>query len=279
MVMTQSGLGEGEDTPLKRELKSLCLVRDRSPLSARNSSKGSLIKEVYSIFQAVSNGLPVENLRRTVLEGRILLHSSYETRRSIWNHIHRRYFTFNNDWVVRSLAYASREGINSPSFLSLAYLYYALRDNLTFKFVTGPLWEKWEKRIVTVDRDDVLSFLEEESISNPIIDRWYDSTKKKLASNMLSALRDFGLLTGVRRKKIQRPPIAQETVFHLLSILMSEGLKGHNIINAPDWRLFLWSGADIAHALNDLSIRGWIGFEKTGRTVLIELKRLPEVGK
>ena len=262
-----------------RAFESLRLVRDKSALSARNSSKSALIKEIYTIFQAISNGLSVENLRQTVVEGILLLHSSYETRRSIWNHINRRYFAFNNEWAIRSLAEASKEGMNSPSFLSLAYLYYVLRDRLTFKFVTGPLWERWKNRITTIDKGDFLSFLDKESQENSIIDRWYDSTKRKLASNMLSALRDFGVLQGVMQKKIQRPTIAPETVFHLLSILMIEGLRGKNIIEAPDWHMFLWTNADIAHALNELSSRHWIGFEKTGRTVIIELKKLPEVGK
>jgi len=193
--------------------------------------------------------------------------------------MNRRYFAFNNDWVIRSLAEASKEGVNSPSFLSLAYVYYVLRDKLTFKFVTGPLWERWKKRITTIDKGDFLSFLDKESQENSIIDRWYDSTKRKLASNMLSALRDFGVLKGVRSKKIQRPTISPETVFHLLSILMAEGLRSQSIIEAPDWRMFLWTDVDVAHALNELSLRRWIGFEKTGRTVIIELKKFPDVEK
>ena len=277
-AMTTGGPAQRDDNTWST-FETLRSVRDKSPLSARNSSKGALVREVYTIFQAVSNGLSVENLRQTVVEGTLLLHSSYETRRSIWNHINRRYFAFNNEWVVRSLAEASKEGMNSPSFLSLAYLYFVLRDRLTFKFVTGPLWERWKDRITPIDKGDFLSFLGRESQEYSIIDRWYDSTKRKLASNMLSALRDFGVLQGVMRKKIQRPTIAPETVFHLLSILIIEGLRGQNIIEAPDWRMFLWTNADIAHALNELSSRRWIGFEKTGRTVIIELKKLPEVGK
>lgn len=278
MPMNKGDL-EGVDSSLQSMFESLRSVRDKSPLSARNSSKGALIKEIYTVFQAVSKGLSVENLRQIVLEGRLILHSAYETRRSIWNHIHRRYFTFDNEWIVQGLAEASGEGMNSESFLSLAYLYYVLRDRLTFDFVVGPLWDRWKKRMVTVDRGDFLSFLDKESVDNPVIDRWYDSTKKKLASNTLSALRDFGVLKGVIKKKIQRPTIAPETAFHLLSILMAEGLRGQSIIAAPDWRMFLWDEADIANALNGLSFRRWTRFEKTGRTVILELNRLPGVGR
>lgn len=258
-------------------LESLSSIRDKSQLSARISSKGALIKETYTIFEAISNGLPVKDLRQMVVEGQLLLHSSYETRRSIWNHINRRYFMFNNEWIVRNLAKASKEGINSPRFISLAYLYFVLRDRLMFRFVTGPLWELWKNKIVSVERGDFLSFLEKESQENPIINRWFDSTKNKMASNTLSSLRDFGLLTGNAKKRIHRPAVDSETVFHLLCILMAEGLRGQSIINATDWRMFLWSDADVAHALNELSLRRWIGFEKTGKTVIIELKRFSEV--
>ena len=260
-------------------LESLSSIRDKSQLSARISSKGALIKEAYTVFKAISNGLLVEDLRQMVVEGQLLLHSSYETRRSIWNHINRRYFMFKNEWVVRSLAKASKEGMNSPLFISLSYLYYVLRDRLMFRFVTGPLWELWKNKIISVDGGDFLSFLEGESQENSIINRWFDSTKKKLASNTLSSLKDFGVLTGTAKKRIQRPTVASETVFHLLSILMAEGLRGQSIINAPDWRMFMWNDADVAHALNELSFRRWIGFEKTGKTVIIELKRFSEVTK
>jgi hypothetical protein len=35
--------------------------------------------------------------------------------------------------------------------------------------------------------------------------KWRENTRTKVAGNLLSALRDFGLLTGVQRKKLQRP--------------------------------------------------------------------------
>jgi hypothetical protein len=271
---TRSNHEVPDDTALRCALRSLKLIRDNSQFSARNSSKGALVKETFAVFQAIANGLPVENVRRAVLEGRLLFHRSYETRRSIWNHVNRRYFTFKDKWITMSLADASKEGMSSPNFLSLSYLYYVLRDRLTFRFVTGPLWELWKRQVTAIEKSDVVSFLSRESQENPIIDKWYDSTRMKLANNMLSALRDFGVLTGVRRKKIQSPTIAPETVFHLVSILTAENLKGQRVVDAPDWRMFLWDAADVARALNDLSFRGWIAFEKTGRTVILELKRL-----
>jgi hypothetical protein len=130
---------------------SLNKIRDNEVLSARLSSKGPLIDESYSILQAYELGSDIRYLRDKVVHGQILPHSSYHTRRTIWNHIFRRYFKHGNQWVIRSLKESSNEGINSIEFLSLAYLYYVLRDRFMFLFVTERLWSIWRARIVKAE--------------------------------------------------------------------------------------------------------------------------------
>ena len=170
-----------------------------------------------------------------------------------------------------------RRAQGSPEFVSLAYLYFALRDRLTFDFVISSIWPKWSQQATAIGQGDFFAFLEEAAEQYPQIGKWTESTRKKLARNTLSALRDFGLLSGVRKRHIQRPTIAPETVFHLLCILQAEGLEGRSVVDAPDWRLFLWSPADVARSLGDLSQNGWIRFEKAGHTVILELIRDPGV--
>jgi hypothetical protein len=93
----------------------------------------------------------------------------------------------------------------------------------------------------------------------------------------LAALRDFGVLNGIYSKQIQRPIVSAETVFHLLCVLLTEGHHGREVIEAPDWRLFLWTEDDVGKALADLAQRRWIRFERGGRTVILELVRVAEV--
>jgi hypothetical protein len=180
-------------------------------------------------------------------------------------------------WVGGSLAEATKSGLQSAEYLSLAYLYFALRDRLVFDFVTQVVSDKWQRQATAIDRSNVLDFLVQQADEFPRIKQWRESTQKKLASNTLSALRDFGVLRGIQKKYIQRPTIASETVFHLLCILMAEGLRGQAILSAPDWRLFLWSETDVVSALSELAQKRWIRFERVGRTVILEMIRMPEV--
>jgi hypothetical protein len=252
-------------------------IRDTSPASSRNTSNGALVGENYTLFSAVRNGLPLADVRASVVAGEVIQKRSYQTRRKIWDAISRRYLSVCADWVGGSLAEASESGLQSAEYLSLAYLYFALRDHLVFDFVTQVVSDKWQRQATAIDRYDVLDFLKQQADEFPQINRWRESTLQKLASNALSSLRDFGVLRGIRKKYIQRPTIASETVFHLLCILMAEGLRGQAILSAPDWRLFLWSETDVVSALSELAQKRWIRFERVGRTVILEMIRMPEV--
>lgn len=257
-------------------LEHLALIKDSSPYSARNSSKGALVKETFAVFNAVRKGLTLDFLRQAILHGEIFLKTSYETRKSIWKLLRYRYLSVCPEWITSSLASATEKGIHSSDFLSLAYLYYVVRDRLTYEFIVGPVWEKWQSGVTSIDRNDFLFFLNQISEEQPQIKKWRESTRKKLASNALSAMRDFGLLKGTRIKHIQCPAVSLETVYGLLCILFAEGREGKAIIEAPDWRLFLWKEADISNALVHLAQKKWIRFEKGGHTVILQLIRLPE---
>ncbi len=262
-------------SPIQKPI-NLSEVRDRLPFSSRNTSKGALAEETHAVFSAISQGLPADEAHQAILDGRLLRKASFETRRKIANAINHRYFWPDSTWSLECLATAAAEGtVRSAGFLSLAYLYYALRDRLTFRFVVGPVWEKWKDHSTSVSQAEVLGFLEESAAGEDQIKKWRESTRVKLASNTLTALREFGLLRGVYSKQIQKPVIAPETVFHLLCILLAEGLEGRSVVEARDWRLFLWSDSEVAQALGELAQRRWIRFEKSGRTVMLELLRQP----
>lgn len=250
------------------------LGRDAGPYSTRNSSKGSLIAEAHLIFHALASGRSIDEVRSACLGGRLLRQAARETRHRIWESLHWRFFAWTPpSWAIADLAAASRSDVTSLRFVGLVYLHFARRDRLTFDFVAEKLWPLWREGARAVCRDDVIDFLAESTNGQPA--RWRESTRVKLAGNVLSALRDFGLLTGVQRKTLQRPVVAPEVVLHLCRLLDTEGLRGRALLEARDWRLFLWDVHDTSQALSQLAQRGEIRFERSGRTVVLEVPPHP----
>lgn len=248
--------------------------RDPGPYSTRNSSKGSLISEAHLVFRALASGKSLDDVRSACLGGKLLRQSARETRRRIWTALNWRFFAWSPPaWVVSDLAAASRADVTSPRFVGLVYLHFARRDRLTFDFVVDKLWPRWKAGARDVRRGDVLDFLAESESGQPA--RWRESTRVKLAGNVLSALRDFGLLSGVQRKALQRPVVAPEVVLHLCRLLDAEGLRGRALLEARDWRLFLWDIQDTSQALAQLAQRGDVRFERSGRTVVLDVPGHP----
>ena len=248
--------------------------RDPGPYSTRNTSKGALLPETHLIFRALASGRSMEEIRSACLDGRMLRQPARETRHRIWEALHWRFFAWGPPpWVIADLAAAASAELTSPRFVGLVYMHYARRDRLAFDFVTDKVWTIWRSGARGVRRDDVLEFVAD--VLRGQSRKWRESTRMKLAGNVLSALRDFGLLTGVQRKSLQRPVIPLEVVLHLCRLLDAEGLRGRTLLEARDWRLFLWNVPDTSRALAQLAQRGELRFERSGRTVVLDVPRHP----
>lgn len=244
--------------------------RDTGLYSARNSSKGALIDEAGRVFAALSNGASIENVRDQVLNGALLPQRSRENRERIWTSIQTRYILPSAPWLTSQLAEVSADGAHSQDFVSLLYVLYALRDRLTFDFVTGVLWPKGHQTRPVVSRNDVLDLLKQAAEHQPQIERWAESTRIKLAGSILTALRDFGILEGQQKKILVRPVLSLSTAEALARILTSEGRRGRQVLEDPAWRLFLLTEAEVASILAKLAQQGTLQFEKVGSTVVLE---------
>lgn len=245
-------------------------VRDLGPYSARNSSKGALLDEAGRIFAALAESHSVESVRSQVLRGNLLVQRSRENRDRIWTSIQQRYLLPQTPWLTRLLAQACQAGPHSPEFISLLYLLYALRDRLTFDFVTTVLCPRAKESGLVVSRDELLDLLRNAAPSQPQIERWSESTRVKLAGSILTALRDFGLLKGKQKKTLVSPALPLSTAEALFRLLVVEGHRGRRLLEDEAWRLFLFSEADVAATLAQLARQGTIRFEKAGATVVLE---------
>lgn len=254
----------------------LLRIRETGPYSSRNASKGAMISELYVLLSSINGNFSKQNIRDLIFNQNILNKNTFENRRAVYNRLNYRYFSICSGWIVPNLVKVAEAGIHSAEFLSLSYLYYALRDRITYNFVVSTIWKKWEAGLTNINSSDFQEFISINLGEIPEIKNWRETTRNRLARNTLTALRDFGLLSGTAIKHIRRPTISAETTYHLLSILWAEGKRGIAILEAPDWKLFLWNDTDTTNALVRLSQLGWIKFERGGQTVILDLIRVPE---
>jgi hypothetical protein len=245
-------------------------IRDSGPYSTRNTSKGALVIETGQVITALAQGMTVDQVRDAVLSGSLLAQRSINSRKGIWDRIHYRYLTHRIDWLISSLIDALVHGAHGTEFVSLLYLHYAIRDRLTYDFVTEVLWNSGYHTRPLVSRNAVLDFLDHQSPEHPEIERWTETSRVKLAGNMLSALRDFGVLEGIQKKFLVRPSLPLSTANHLLRILIAEGNRGREVLEHSTWRLFMLTEQEVVATLANLAKEGEIHFEKVGTSVVLQ---------
>jgi hypothetical protein len=173
--------------------------------------------------------------------------------------------------VLRDLEMAAGEASGpSATFVGLVYLHYARRDRLTYDFVSERLFENWREGRRAVRPEEVVRFAKQR-YGPSAFGRLRESARRKIAGNVLSALRDFGVLTGTARKKIEQPTLISKAALHLWRLLYDEGLRGRRLSEASDWRLFLLTPEGVTAILAALARQGAIRFEQAGRTEILEL--------
>jgi len=63
----------------------------------------------------------------------------------------------------------------------------------------------------------------------------------------------------------------QIPISYLVRLLKLEGLSGKEIVEAKDWRIFLWDQQDVSRMLTKLSQEKCIKYEKSGNIVNLEI--------
>ncbi len=263
-------LNVSNDEMTKDDRRDALAIRDNGSYSTRNTAKGALVAEAGQVFAALESGMAVEQVRDQVLDGEMLSQRSRNSRKGIWDRLHYRYLTHRIRWIVDAFIAALDAGSHSPQFVSLLYLHYALRDRLTYDFVTEVLWNKGYHNRPFIPRTDVLDLLDAKSEPHPEIQKWTETSRVKLSGAILTALRDFGVLEGTQKKCLGRPSLPLPTAEHLLRILVAEGNRGREILEDPSWRLFMLTEQEVANTLTQVAQESEVQFERVGSTVVLQ---------
>ena len=125
---------------------------------------------------------------------------------------------------------------------------------------------------LAIGSEDCSRFFMELIHANDLSPNITAKSKGKLIRNTVATLQDFGLVVGTKHRTISRPPIVPRTAFHLTRLLFMEGLSGKEIMQARDWRLFLWDQPDISRMMNRMAQEKWIRYEKSGQIVILEIE-------
>lgn len=223
-----------------------------------NSSKAGLVDETRQFLLTIGKVGNVGAVRHILIDGG-LSQRSRSTRERILRILYTRLVRWRPPgWVWEDLIQFARDDYE-PTLQTALLLHVARQDTLLYEFVQQVIVPRWYGGERLVVRADVRGFLDAQAESRPEIDTWTRQTREKLAGNVLTILRDYGLLRGSfrgnPRKQIVEPIVPPPVAGHLVRLLIAEGVGQRELARHPDWRIWLWDTRRAEAAVDSIGAR------------------------
>lgn len=243
---------------------------DEQPISPRLTGVGSLRPELESVLANVPAGASVDDYRHAIVEGNAAGKNSATARLWAWRRLKLRYAL---DRPETEEFKAFRNAMRDPSpagrGLSCA-LMFARLDRLFREVTLARLSPMLDGAGTVVDPVVVRAEIEARMSRANL--RWGDGTLAAVTSHLLSAWKDFGLVTGskVRRTAIVQP--THPTVVFAATLGRLEGLTDRQILGSRWFALLGLSESDVATLMYDAARAGALGFRSQADVVELDLR-------
>lgn len=227
------------------------------------SAKGALLEETLVVLRQVDQGVPVDEIRQSVLVDDLLGKETRSTRESVWKCIHVRYL--NDTDRAQKLARMTTRAPDRQTACLVMFYEFCRANPLLYDVTRYCIYPRYAEGFVGVDKALIQHYLDQVSGEHPEVTTWSPQTRGKIVSNILAILRDFGLLEGVQRKQFARLYVPPPAFVYGLYRLMEDGLVTPSaILEALDWRVFLLLPDDVVTLLNEASALGHCTFKHQG---------------
>jgi len=242
-----------------------------SPYTATLSGKSTLLAETFAVLRELDHGHTVAEVKAQVMGADLLGKLTDSTRKSVWDHLHTRYL--GDEARVATLARMvtrsrDRQTAHLVLFFEMCRSLPVLRDA-----VVGCVYPRYAAGFSGVGKADLQRFFDESAGSHPELTTWSPQTREKVVSNILTILRDFGLLTGAQNKQFARLYVPLPAFVYVLYRLAQDSVStAQGVLAHEDWRLFLLESDDVQALLTEASAAGACTFKVQGDVYSLDLR-------
>ena len=238
--------------------------------SSMLSGKGALLDETLAVLLQIDRGHSLDQVRAMVMDQDLLGKMTMRTRQLVWEHIHARYLSDGDHAhvVARMVIHApDRQTERLVLFYELCRSSPILRDTTIYC-----VYPRYAAGYSGIDKTDIQGYFDHIATDHPELTAWSPQTRDKVVSNILTILRDFGLLEGSQRKQFSRLYVPLPVFVYVLYRLAEDGLTTpQELLNVEDWRLFFLEPADVVALLDEATLASHCTFKHRGDIYSLDL--------
>lgn len=234
------------------------------------SSKGSLIEETLAVFRQMDQGHTLPEVKAMVVERDILGKMTQTTREVVWKRIHARYL--GDETKARTLAQMVVHASDRQTEKLVLFYEFCRSTPLLRDVTTECVYPRYADGYTGIDKAIIQQYFDDISAAHPELTEWSPQTRDKVISNILTILRDFGLLRGTQRKQFSRLYVPLATFVYVLYRLAEDGVTApHDTLEARDWLLFFLEQPDVVTLLDEATGAGHCVFKHQGDIYSLDL--------
>lgn len=228
------------------------------------AGKGALLADARKVLLELGEDRHPDEIRNAVVEDDLLDRRTLHSRQTAWKEIFRRYISERPDNAVETLARFVSE-CPHPTAVDLVLFYeYCQVDALLYDLTARCTYEMYQGARTAISAVDVNEWLATQEPTHPEVAGWSASTRNRITKSYLATIRDFGLVTGTKRKEFQKLFVPRETFVYALYHQLDRGIQGKELIFSTDWRLFLLSEREVIFHLEEAARGGFVQFRYAG---------------
>ena len=227
-----------------------------------------MIEETYAVLRDWDFDRSREENLRAMRDTNTIGASSASWLRDVYKVLHRR---FDPNGPDRPLALLAKAGLSMASWKPVL-LWHMTRDEFLLRdFLTKWLFEEYEKGAFRIRTDDLHPYLGDLHRRGFVEQQWKETTLKRVASSLLRMSVDFGLMTGTAVREFTSYHLPDEVFLYLLHAMFDVHGNGRDVVQSPDWRLYLMSTADVEREMYRLHQFRKLRFEVAGSLMELSL--------
>jgi len=236
--------------------------------SSRILKAGALLDETKTLLSIWDESATTsDNIARFQQEN-ILGKASRSRANDILTAFRQRYLV--DERVMRSLILLIKGRCHTEIIDRILYFHAAMSDPLIHDFATDLLWSKYHRGLQKISVDETRDWIKKRIADGKTMEPWSENTLRRSARGLMSALRDFGILNGIRHKQIAPIYVPVGAFCYIAFYLYCLGLSGKSLLDSPEWRLFLHAPQDVERLLLEAHQVHLLEYRAAGSVIRID---------
>lgn len=237
-------------------------------VSTRFLRKGALIEETYAICCAWDRTLDYKSNLERLREENVIGAANTKWLNEVIRTFSGRFRTVAD---FEPLVVLAQSGVDLARWRACLLWHIGQQDALFYHFVTEWLYPAYLAERSHIHTEDVLSFVTTMVEGQVASGQLSDYGQLRAGRDLLKMSSDFGLISKGVNRHFRAYHVADPVILYLLHALAEQERNAYDMLNAPVWRLFLLTPANVELAILRLHQFQRLHYQAAGTIVALKL--------